>query len=207
MDRAVAFGPSGGSRATGDEETLNPLTIKTPRLVLRNFREDDWSAVHEYAADLDVVRYMPWGPNSEKETRSFIERAIASSVADPRTSFEFAITRADTGKLIGGCGIRVASRAHRSADMGYCLRKDTWGLGYATEAAAAILEFGFDVLGSHRVFATCDTENRASARVLEKLGMRREAHFREDTRIHGRWRDSYLYAVLEQEWRGRRESR
>jgi ribosomal-protein-alanine N-acetyltransferase len=150
---------------------------------------------------------MPWGPNSEKETRSFIERAIASSVADPRTSFEFAITRADTGKLIGGCGIRVASRARRSADMGYCLRKDTWGLGYATEAAAAILEFGFDVLGSHRIFATCDTENRASARVLEKLGMRREAHFREDTRIHGRWRDSYLYAVLEQEWRACREGR
>ena len=181
--------------------------IKTPRLVLRDFRENDWSAVHEYAADLDVVRYMPWGPNTAEQTTAFIERAIAASAADPRTSFEFAITLADTGRLIGGCGIRVASRPHRSADMGYCLRKDAWGLGYATEAAAAILGFGFDVLNSHRVFATCDTENHGSARVLEKLGMRREAHFREDTRIHGRWRDSYLYAVLEQEWRACREGR
>jgi ribosomal-protein-alanine N-acetyltransferase len=181
--------------------------ITTPRLALRDFLEDDWSAVHDYAADLDVVRYMPWGPNSEEETRAFVERAIAAASAEPRTSFEFAVTLADTGRLIGGCGIRIASRSHRSADMGYCLRKDAWGRGYATEAAAAVLGFGFDVLNSHRVFATCDTENLASARVLEKLGMRREAHFREDTRLRGRWRDSYLYAVLEQEWRGRREGR
>jgi RimJ/RimL family protein N-acetyltransferase len=181
--------------------------IATPRLVLRDFREDDWVAVHEYASDLDVVRYMPWGPNGEKETKAFVERALAEQAETPRTKFELAVTVAETGKLIGGCGIRVASRNDRSADMGYCLRRDAWGQGYATEAAAAVLAFGFEVLNSHRVFATCDTENLASERVLEKLGMRREAHLREDTRIRGRWRDSYLYAVLEQEWRARREGR
>jgi len=188
-------------------EPLEQPVITTPRLVLRDFREDDWAAVHEYAADLDVVRYMPWGPNSEKDTMAFIERALAARAETPRTKFEFAVTLAETTRLIGGCGIRVASRTDRSADMGYCLRKDAWGRGYATEAAAAVVAFGFDVLNSHRVFATCDTENLASARVLEKVGMRREAHFRGDTRLRGRWRDSYLYAVLEQEWRGRRESR
>jgi RimJ/RimL family protein N-acetyltransferase len=188
-------------------EPLEHPVITTPRLVLRDFREDDWAAVHRYAADLDVVRYMPWGPNSEKETRAFIERALEAQAEKPRTKFEFAITIGSTGELVGGCGIRVASKRDRSADMGYCLRKDTWGSGYATEAAAFVLAFGFDVLNGHRVFATCDTENLASARVLEKLGMRREAHFREDTRIRGRWRDSYLYAVLEQEWRARHEGR
>ena len=134
-------------------------------------------------------------------------RALAAQAEAPRTKFEFAVTLAESGRLIGGCGIRAASRGNRSADMGYCLRKDAWGRGYATEAAEAVLAFGFDVLNNHRIVATCDTENLASARVLEKLGMRREAHFREDARLRGRWRDSYLYAVLEQEWRERREGR
>lgn len=188
-------------------EPLKRPVITTPRLVLRDFNEEDWRAVHEYATDLEVVRYMPWGPNSEKETSAFIERVLAAQDERPRTKFEFAVTLGESGTLIGGCGIRVASKRDRSANMGYCLRRDAWGRGYATEAAAAVLEFGFDVLNSHRIFATCDTENLASARVLEKVGMRREGHFREDTRIRGRWRDSYLYAVLEHEWRGRREGR
>jgi RimJ/RimL family protein N-acetyltransferase len=183
----------------------NQAVITTARLVLRDFREDDWSAVHEYGSDLEVVRYMPWGPNNESETKAFIERALAAQAEEPRTKFEFAITIAESGRLIGGCGIRVASPRDRSADFGYCLRTDAWGRGYATEAAGAVVGFGFDVLNRHRVFATCDTENAASVGVLEKLGMRREAHFREDTRIRGRWRDSYLYAVLEQEWRSRDE--
>ena len=189
---------------------MNPLdqpVITTHRLVLRDFQEDDWTAVHEYAVDLDVVRYMPWGPNGEKETKAFIERTIAAQAEEPRTKFEFAVILGETGRLIGGCGIRVASKRDRSADMGYCLRKDAWGRGYGTEAASTVLAFAFDVLNSHRVFATCDTENYASTRLLEKLGMRREAHFREDTRLRGRWRDSYLYAVLEQEWRTRHEGR
>jgi ribosomal-protein-alanine N-acetyltransferase len=180
--------------------------LATERLVLRDFREDDWTSVHEYAADLEVVRYMPWGPNSEKETKAFIERALASQGEEPRTKFEFAVTLRETGRLIGGCGIRIMSSRDRAANMGYCLRRDTWGRGFAAEAAAAVVAFGFDVLNRHRIHATCDTENQASVRVLEKIGMRREAHFREDTRLRGRWRDSYLYAVLEQEWRGRREA-
>lgn len=181
--------------------------LATERLLLRDFREDDWVSVHDYGADLEVVRYMPWGPNSEAETRAFIERALTSQEEEPRTKFEFAVTLMEAGQLIGGCGIRIASARDRAADMGYCLRRDAWGQGYATEAAGAVVAFGFDVLNRHRIYATCDTENHASVRVLEKIRMRREAHFREDTRLRGRWRDSYLYAVLEQEWRSSGEDR
>ena len=74
-------------------------------------------------------------------------------------------------------------------------------MGYATEASEALLAFGFDKLELHRVIATCDVGNASSARVLEKIGMRREAQFREDAWIRGVWRDSYLYAILEEEWR------
>lgn len=182
---------------------MQGVTLTTDRLVLREFREDDWVAVHEYGSDPEVVRYMPWGPNSEEDTRAFIERALASQLDDPRTTYELAITLCADGGLVGGCGIHAISFANRSASMGYCLHRDAWGRGYATEAARALLALGFDTLGLHRMAATCDIGNLASTKVLEKIGMRREAQFREDTLLRGRWRDSCLHAILEDEWKGR----
>ncbi len=182
-------------------KTLFPVELETERLVLREFRKDDWKVVHEYAVDPEVVRYMPWGPNDERDTKDFIARALASQLEDPRTKFEFAITVAATDRLIGGTGIRISRPESLGADMGYCLRRDVWSDGYATEAARAVVAFGFERLGLHRIFATCDIENAASARVLGKAGMRREAHFREDEWVRGQWRSSYLYAILVQEWK------
>jgi RimJ/RimL family protein N-acetyltransferase len=187
-----------------EERTVPDLTLTTDRLVLREFREDDWVAVHEYASDPAVVRYMPWGPNAEEDTRVFIHRALALQSDDPRMGYEFAVTLRTDGRLVGGCGLHAMSIENRSSFLGYCLHRGVWGNGYGTEAAAALLAFGFGRLGLHRMSATCDTENAASARVLEKVGMRREGHFRDDTRVRGRWRDSYLYAVLDHEWEGAR---
>lgn len=177
------------------------LPIATERLVLRDFVESDWSAVHKYGSDTEVSQFMPWGPNTEGDTRAFIERSLAAQREKPRTAYELAVTLVDTGELVGGCGIRVSSASDRGADMGYCLRRDCWGRGLGTEASRAIVRFGFETLGMHRIVATCDVRNRASARVLEKTGMRREAHYQEDSLIRGEWRDSYLYAILEREWR------
>jgi ribosomal-protein-alanine N-acetyltransferase len=177
------------------------VTLTTDRLVLREFREDDWRAVHEYGSDPEVVRHMPWGPNTVDDTRAFIGRALAYQSEDPRMTYELAVTESTGGRLIGGCGLHAINLAHRSAFMGYCFHRDAWGHGYATEAARALLALGFGDLGLHRIAATCDTRNEASARVLEKTGMKREALFREDTWLRGEWRDSYLYAILEGEWR------
>ena len=184
---------------------MSSLTVLTERLLLRDFVEGDWRAVHEYGSDPEVVRFMPWGPNTEDETRAFVARALAGQNEDPRTKHELAIVLRQKGRLIGGCGIRVSAPSDRGADMGYCLHREFWGAGYATEAAEALLAFGFDKLDLHRVMATCDVGNAASARVLEKIGMRREAHFREDSWVRGAWRDSYLYAILEEEWRADHE--
>lgn len=181
-----------------------PVIIRSERLVLREFSPDDVDAVHEYATDPEVVRFMPWGPNTEDETRAFIARSVESQGQDPRRVFELAVTLAEDGKLIGGCGIRVSAPSDRGADMGYCLRRDCWGLGLGTEAARAMVGFGFERLGMHRILATCDTKNVASSHVLDKIGMRREARYCEDSLIRGEWRDSYLYAILECEWRSHR---
>jgi len=176
------------------------VTIETERLLLREFNPEDWSAVHEYAVDPQVYRHMPWGPNSEDETRAFVERAMARQLEEPRLHFELAVTLRGSGQLIGGCGIRAADERFRSADMGYCLRQDCWGKGLGTEAASALIAFGFEHLGVHRIWATCDTGNTRSAHVLEKSGMALEGTMRDDTWLRGQWRSSRLYSVLETQW-------
>ena len=176
------------------------VVIEAERLVLREFRWDDWESVHEYAVDPEVYHYMPWGPNSEDETRAFVERAIASRHRDPRLHFELAVTVRENGRLIGGAGIRAADESFRAADMGYCLRRDAWGLGFGTEASKGLIGFGFKRLGLHRIWATCDTGNARSARVLEKAGMELEGTMRDDTWLRGQWRSSLLYSILDSEW-------
>jgi RimJ/RimL family protein N-acetyltransferase len=122
--------------------------------------------------------------------------------AIPRIAYHLAIVLRATDRLIGGCRIEIRNAASVSGDIGYVLASDAWGRGYATEATRALLDFGFQGLALHRIWATCDVENRASARVLEKIGMEQEGHLRQNVRRKGEWRDSYLYAILEPEWRG-----
>jgi len=172
------------------------LSIETRRLVLRDFVPDDWRAVQEYARIPKVVRFMPWGPNSPAQTKVFVRRAMDWSRERPRLKFEFAIILKAEQRLIGGCGIRIHRTVAGGADMGYCLHPDHWGEGYATEAARAILRFGLSHLALRRIWATCDPNNKASARVLEKAGMKREGRLRKNVFQKGRWRDSYLYAVV-----------
>lgn len=176
------------------------LPLETERLILREFEEADRKAVHVYASDPETVRFMTWGPNTEEQTQEFVARAIACRQDEPRRRFELAVIVKADGRLIGACSITVSDPDNRRGWIGYCYNREFWGQGYATEAARAIVGFGFEQLGLRRITATCDTENAASARVLKKAGMRREGLFREDERLRGKWRDTHSYAVLEGEW-------
>lgn len=100
--------------------------------------------------------------------------------------------------MIGTCEFKLHSDSE--GEVGYLLQRDAWGQGYATEAAAAVVNAAITQLGMHRIIATCAPENAASARILEKLGMRREGHLRRHMWLRDHWRDSYLYAVLDDEW-------
>ena len=179
--------------------------IQTDRLILRDLVEDDWRAVHAYASDPEVVRYMPFGPNTERQSKEFVEKSIAEQRADPRVNYALALTLRETGDFIGGATVAgEAGIPGGDAGLGYCLDRSAWGKGYATEAARALIEFAFESLGAHRVHAGCDTRNTASARVLEKVGMRYEESVRHNVRLRDGWRDSYHYAILEDEWRAKR---
>jgi RimJ/RimL family protein N-acetyltransferase len=185
-------------------ERLKPwLPLRTLRLILRPFREDDLEAIHAYGADPEVSRFMVWGPNTPEESRAFLDRVLEQQAHWPRPSVNAAVVLADSGRLIGSAELRVLDPANLHGEFGYCLHRDAWGQGYGPEAASALLRQGFEAMGLHRITATCDARNRKSWRAMEKLGLRREATFRKDVRVKRRWRDTYLYAMLAEEWRAR----
>ena len=179
--------------------------IRTERLVLREFTMDDWPAVHRYGSDPEVMRYMMIRPYTEQQSRDFVEAEIARQAQEPRENYDLAVVLTATKELIGSAGIRMIWPKQREASMGYILRRDCWGRGYATEAAIEILRLGFERMGAHRIVASCDVDNLASARVAEKLGMTREGLGRQNfwSPAHNGWRDTYFNAILEDEWKAR----
>lgn len=174
------------------------MEITTERLNLREITHEDFDAVHEYVSDPEAVKYMPFGPNTEEKTQEFINRSMERREEKPRTEYPLAIVLRKEDRLIGACGIHNVTEIQ--ASIGYILNRRYWGNGYATEAAETLVDHLFNELGVHRVYATCSPENHASINVLEKLGMSLEGRLREDTIIHGEYRDSLIYGILADEW-------
>lgn len=180
-----------------------PLILETQRLILRDLVPSDWRELHEYASDPKVVRYMPWGPNTIAETKAFVRTARKMDREKPRKQYNLAIILRAESRLIGAIGLQLQNPSNRRAYMGYSLNRNYWRNGYATEAARAMLRFGFSKLKLHRICATCNTKNKASAKVLEKIGMAQDGLFRKDVFEKGSWRDTYHFAILEPKFRRR----
>jgi RimJ/RimL family protein N-acetyltransferase len=195
---AVSHGWLGEKRSIEMKQILH-----TERLLLRPFTQDDFAAVHAYASNPENVKYMIWGPNNEAQTKSFIDNTIKQAEAKPRTNYDFAIVLKETGVLIGGSGIYLDNDKNQ-ANLGWILHKDYWKQGYGTEFATALLKFGFEELKLHRIYASCHAENYGSYRVMERNGMRREAHFiKARTGFAGyrdEWQDELVYAILAEEY-------
>ncbi len=172
------------------------LPLKTRRLEIREFESGDLRAVHACTSDPVVARWFSWGPNTESETRDFLERVVRDATLPARESYVLAVVFSEHG-LIGTCFLD--RRREREFELGYYLRRDHWNQGIATEAVEAVVPFAFRELGAHRIFARVDPENLASARVLERVGFRLEDHFRSDRLIKGEWRDSLVYVLLAEE--------
>jgi [ribosomal protein S5]-alanine N-acetyltransferase len=174
--------------------------IVTERLTLREFRNADEADIHEYGGDPEVSTFTDWGPNTPAQTRQVLQERLDAQHGWPRREVALAIELLAERKVIGSIDLTIDDRLPRTASFGYVLNRNHWNRGYTSEAARAILRVAFDDLKMHRVWATCDARNVASWRVMEKLGMRREAEFRDDVLQKGAWRDSYLYAILADEF-------
>jgi ribosomal-protein-alanine N-acetyltransferase len=182
-------------------DDLKPwFPIATARLLLREFRETDEGDVHDYAADPDVARFMDWGPNTPEQTTEFMGRKLEEQSRWPRDEVTLAVEHRADARVIGSIRLAVRDRDNLAGDFCYSFKCAYWRQGYATEASAALIDIAFQVLGLHRIWAECDVENVGSWGVMQKLGMRREAHVRDGKRIKGVWRDRYVYGLLADEW-------
>jgi RimJ/RimL family protein N-acetyltransferase len=180
------------------------VPIETERLRLRFHTAADFDALLALQSREDVTRMLPWGPRDPGEVRESLEKKIAATAivrdGDP---FTLAVEVGDSGAYAGDVTIWTNSHEHRQGEVGYVLHPGFHGRGYAVEATRPLLELGFLHFGMRRIIGRLDARNRASARVLEKLGMRREAHLIENEYAKGEWQSELAYALLEAEWRAR----
>lgn len=175
--------------------------IETPRLRLRPYEPDDFDALAAIQSRADVMRYLYLEPRTRDEVRAELATRLQSSAIEAEgDKLVLAIERRDTGALAGDVTLWWLSEEHRLGEIGFVLHPNHHGQGLATEAARELLRLGFEELGLRRIIGRCDGRNAASARVLDKLGMRREAHFRENELVKGEWTDELVYALLADEY-------
>jgi RimJ/RimL family protein N-acetyltransferase len=180
--------------------------LRTARLTLRPCVRGDLDALYEIQSRPDVTRYLLYDARTREQVRAVLEQRIRSVGLD-RDALNLAVVLSETGVIIGDVVLFLHSREHRQGEIGYVLHPDYGGHGYATEAARVLLRLGFENYGLHRIVGRLDARNTPSARVLERLGMRREAHFVQNEFVKGEWADEVVYAMLEHEWRAHRDTR
>lgn len=181
------------------------LPIETDRLRLRRYEDHDVADILEFSADADywLARNCDWEVSEEGVKRYWEPQREVDPATDPKW-FSLVMELKATGKVVGDVGIGVhKTDDQRNGMIGLLLGRKYQGQGLATEAARAMLRFGFEQLGLHRIAATTSADNLRSRRLVERLGMRREAHFRESDTVNGEWRDEFVYALLVDEWQAR----
>ena len=170
--------------------------IETQRLVIRKFRPDDFWELFEYLSNKEVVKYEPYEPYTRSEA---VREAEYRSHSD-----EFFAVTPKGGRLIGN--LYLGKRNYDTRELGFVFSRQWQGQGYATEAAAALLDYAFGTLKVHRVMAECNPLNERSRKLMERLGMRREGEFKQsvyykkDLQGNPVWQDTLQYAILKDEW-------
>jgi RimJ/RimL family protein N-acetyltransferase len=176
------------------------FSLETSRLLLRDHTFEDWLAIHKYAKVPEFSQYDFWGPNSEEDTRFFVQNMVEQGKLQPRYKFDLAVVLKNSTQVIGGVGIRRESEKSSVGNMGYAVNPSYQKLGIASEAATAMLAFAFQKLNMKVVYATCDTRNVASYRVMEKIHMKRVGHLIRHKEYKGAWRDSYRYEICKEDF-------
>jgi RimJ/RimL family protein N-acetyltransferase len=173
-------------------------TLYTERLILRPHTVWDADDLQKLINDKDIASTtlnIPY-PYTLEDAIDFLSKREENY--ENTGSPQFAITHKD-GYLIGGIGIRL-NKEHENAELGYWVGKSYWRKGYCTEAARAVIKYGFEVMGLNRIYATHMTRNPASGRVMQKIGMKNEGHLRQDKNKWDKFEDMELYAILRGEY-------
>jgi len=180
--------------------------LRTQRLLLRPYAHGDVDGLYAYQRLPEVHRYLYTEPRTRAEVEAIVaERAGLAALTETGTAITLVAELAQTGELVGDCMLFWRSQEHEQGEVGYVFNPAYHGRGYATEAVGALLRLGFEGLGLHRIAGHLDARNTASARVLERAGLRREAHLVENEFVKGKWADELIYGILRREWEARQE--
>jgi len=172
---------------------MKGVEIYTERLLLRTVRPGD-AAAYYGCRSLPAVRRYQGCPKSLAQAKRRLAACAALSPNTPRTWYQFAVIERASGAFAGDIAVHFTDG--RQAELGYTLAPGFQGRGYATEAAKAVLAWLFDTLGLHRVSCSADPRNKPSLKVMRRLGMRKEAHFKKSFWTGKEWADDIVYAVL-----------
>lgn len=177
----------------GNSMTNYKTTLKTKRLILRLHVAEDFAAVHSWASNPKNTRYMAFGPNSEEDTKAFL--------ANVKPGQDFAVVHKNEKRVIGSCGIYTDDSTYMG-NVGWILHEDYWKQGYGTELGKELIRYGFEDLKLGRIQAPCAAVNYGSYRVMEKIGMHREALRRKAfwARVDKEWIDELGYAILAEDY-------
>jgi len=175
-------------------------TILTERLCIQRLAKGDAETVFMYRSDPEISRFQNWEPRSLSEVENFIASQEGIELDTPGKWYQLGIYDRNNGELVGDCGIHVQQENNHQAEIGITLRKEFHGKGLATEALKAILDYLFNTMNKHRVFGSVDPRNKASIALLERVGMRHEAHFVESLWFKDAWVDDVIYAILKREY-------
>ena len=179
--------------------------ITTSRLVLRPFEQRDEADMLAFESREDVAQYLYNEPRTpEDNARELATRVAQTTWENDGDTLILAVDYA--GTVVGYVLLSLVSRSNSQGEFGFVLHPDYQGRGIASEASVEVLRLGFETLNLHRIIGRCDPRNEASARLMEKLGLRKEAHFRELEIFKGEWGDELTYAMLSSEWENSQHS-
>ena len=180
-------------------EIKTVVELTTARLLLRPLQTGDAEDLYNYRSDRNINRYQGWIPESLEEAERFIMERVSPVINVNGTWFQFAVVLKATGKIIGDIGLHFFDNENRQVELGCTLAGYYQGKGYAAEALSQIISYLFTTLDKHRLIAVIDPENLRSINLFERLGFRREAHFRKCRNLNGTWVDDLVYALLREE--------
>lgn len=175
--------------------------VETARLRARPMVQRDLKTFVAYRSDPEVARFQSWSDYSLEEGRALLASMEGLSLGSPGEWYQLALEEHAGGGLVGDLAAKVNRSEPREMEVGFTLAPAHQGKGYGTEALRGLLNVAFCTLGLHRVVAVTDALNAPAAALLERVGMRREAHFHENVFFKGAWGSEFLFAILDHEWR------
>jgi RimJ/RimL family protein N-acetyltransferase len=177
-----------------------PVELQSRRLSLRRVREGDAAALCAYRGLPQVARYQSWTSFGPEDAAKLIAEQSQIAVNTPGTWVQLALCLREGGEMVGDCGIHFRGDDDRQVELGITMSPAHQGRGLASEGVACVLNYLFESLGKHRVWASVDAQNEKAARLLRRLGFRQEAHFAENVWFKGGWGSELVFALLRREW-------